>query len=324
MSLPSLSVLIPCFNGLPFVVEAVRSVVEQADEKVECVVVDDGSSDASSETLERIFGPAVRVIRQPNAGVSVARNRALAESNGELVTWLDADDLIAPGTLNLRRVAFADDPQLQLLIGQNEVFDMETGGRVISPSPPYDRNYFAEGLLQRNLPHINALTFRRSSLTLVGDFDPVLMPSADFDFSIRAWSSLRMRFLDAVVSQQRVGDYASMTKQTGSMAHYRDTRRALLKNRKRIRDYFGTESVWRRAYAEWATVFALILLHEGRRREAMYWASKALVLRPSGLGMRPYKYLMEAVLSTRLYSAASSVVKQLGLINFATKLQSAD
>ncbi|MFA5864845.1 MAG: glycosyltransferase [Phycisphaerae bacterium] len=86
------SVIIPCYNGSPFITEAIQSVLNQTVPVMEIIVVDDGSTDDSAAIAER-FGPPVRVIRQKNAGVSEARNRGIREAKGEWIAFLDADDL---------------------------------------------------------------------------------------------------------------------------------------------------------------------------------------------------------------------------------------
>jgi glycosyltransferase involved in cell wall biosynthesis len=87
----SVSVVIPCYNGAKFLRETIASVLAQTHPVLEVLVVDDGSTDDSASIAEG-FGPPVRVIRQPNQGESVARNRGIAEAKGEWVGFLDADD----------------------------------------------------------------------------------------------------------------------------------------------------------------------------------------------------------------------------------------
>ena len=88
---PTVSVVIPCYNGERFIAQALRSVLAQTYAVVEILVIDDGSKDDSARLAES-FGPPVRVIRQPNQGESVARNRGIAEATGEWIAFLDADD----------------------------------------------------------------------------------------------------------------------------------------------------------------------------------------------------------------------------------------
>lgn len=95
------SVIIPTYNRESSVAEATRSVLEQEGCELEVIVVDDGSTDRTAEVLEP-FGSAIRVIRQPNAGVSAARNAGMAAARGEWLAFLDSDDLWRPGKLRLQ------------------------------------------------------------------------------------------------------------------------------------------------------------------------------------------------------------------------------
>jgi glycosyltransferase involved in cell wall biosynthesis len=92
VSSATISVVIPCYNGAKYLRETLESALAQTHPPLEVLVVDDGSTDDSAAIAES-FGPPVRVIRQPNQGESVARNRGIDEARGEWVAFLDADDL---------------------------------------------------------------------------------------------------------------------------------------------------------------------------------------------------------------------------------------
>lgn len=87
----TVSVVVPCYNGEEYLRETLESALDQTVPPLEILVVDDGSTDASASIAEA-FGDPVRVIRQPNQGESVARNRGIDEARGDWVAFLDADD----------------------------------------------------------------------------------------------------------------------------------------------------------------------------------------------------------------------------------------
>ena len=144
----TISVIIPCYNGLPYVCEAIQSVLVQANKHVECVAVDDGSTDGSASVIQNDFGRRVRVIRQANAGAAAARNRGIAETTGDLILWLDADDRLLPETISLRCRAFEEDPALEMLVGVTEFVNTATGFRYLTPKT-CGPDYLASGLLRR-------------------------------------------------------------------------------------------------------------------------------------------------------------------------------
>jgi glycosyltransferase involved in cell wall biosynthesis len=95
----SISVIIPLYNKAEHIERSVRSVLSQTLQPDEIVVVDDGSTDGGAEIVKRFKEPHLRLICQKNSGVSAARNRGITESTGELIAFLDADDVWLPGFL---------------------------------------------------------------------------------------------------------------------------------------------------------------------------------------------------------------------------------
>src|SRR5437867_2391143 len=93
------SVVIPCYNNAPFLRDAIQSVLSQTYERTEFIVVDDGSSDDTSDVASS--DPGIRLIRQQNQGVSAARNAGLRQSRGDYVVFLDADDRLLPGAVDV-------------------------------------------------------------------------------------------------------------------------------------------------------------------------------------------------------------------------------
>lgn len=89
---PVVSVIIPAYNQARYVRKSIQSVLDQTYPFFELIVVDDGSTDETPQILAGIHDPRMKVIRQPNAGLSAARNTGIRESSAALVTLLDSDD----------------------------------------------------------------------------------------------------------------------------------------------------------------------------------------------------------------------------------------
>lgn len=97
----NISVIIPAWNAERHIGRAIGSVLAQSRPAEEIIVVDDGSTDGTAQAV-RAFGKAVRLIEQPNAGVSVARNTGIAAATGNWIAFLDADDEWMPDKLRFQ------------------------------------------------------------------------------------------------------------------------------------------------------------------------------------------------------------------------------
>src|SRR3712207_5711907 len=102
----TVSIVIPCFNHARFVAAAIESALAQTWADCEVVVVDDGSTDDSGAIAARY--DRVRVVAQPNRGLSEARNAGLAAAQGDIIIFLDADDRLRPAAAAAAVHAFAD------------------------------------------------------------------------------------------------------------------------------------------------------------------------------------------------------------------------
>ncbi|MDO5470011.1 MAG: glycosyltransferase [Akkermansia sp.] len=104
------SVIIPAYNAEKFIQTTLQSVYHQTFKDFEIIVVNDGSSDSTADILSRQSDKRLRVIHQNNSGVSVARNRAIAEAKGEYLAFLDADDVWSKDHLALAHLFFSRHP----------------------------------------------------------------------------------------------------------------------------------------------------------------------------------------------------------------------
>ena len=119
------SVIIPTYNYGRFIAETIESALGQTLLPHEVIVVDDGSTDETAEVVAS-FGERVRYIYQENAGVCAARNRGVAASSGDLIAFLDADDIWEPTKLEKQAAKFAD-PDVGLVHCGMREFDSDTG-----------------------------------------------------------------------------------------------------------------------------------------------------------------------------------------------------
>jgi len=119
---PKVSVITPAYNADGEIADTIRSVLAQnCGCTWEWIIVDDGSTDGTGKILHSLDDPRIRVLRQPNAGVSAARNAGLAAARGEYVTFLDADDRLPPDALENRASFLQAHPEIDIVNGGVQV-----------------------------------------------------------------------------------------------------------------------------------------------------------------------------------------------------------
>lgn len=126
-SAPGVSAVIPVRDGERYLGEAIESTLGQSRPPLEVIVVNDGSTDSSGE-IARSYGPPVRCITQPALGVSAALNAGTRLAGGELLAFLDADDLWTPYKLARQVAALDESPPVDAVLGGFVNFD-GTGAR---------------------------------------------------------------------------------------------------------------------------------------------------------------------------------------------------
>jgi glycosyltransferase involved in cell wall biosynthesis len=155
------SVIIPTFNRDWSIGRCVSSVFEQTYQPIECIVVDDGSTDDTPQIVERISSDApkeieLRLIRKENGGANSARNRGLIECKGEYICFLDSDDWLLPDSVKTRADILIADPNVDFCYGLCSVQD-ENGNelrKMNSPWPKQGEARIAPYLFQTDAPLI--------------------------------------------------------------------------------------------------------------------------------------------------------------------------
>lgn len=204
-ALTRVSVVIPVHDGERHLAAALESVTAQRFDSLETVVIDDGSSDRSAEIAA---DHGARVIRTGWAGVAAARNRGLAAARGELVAFLDADDLWTEGSLAIRVEHLDRHPELDFVYGRMQEF----ADRDRPPPPwlPPPRTDSAPGVLP-------AFVLRREACARAGRFDESFVTAEDLDWISRLGDAgCRGALLDHVVVLHRLHAESTMVRNAGT------------------------------------------------------------------------------------------------------------
>jgi glycosyltransferase involved in cell wall biosynthesis len=186
---PRVSVLIPVYNGERFLRAALDSVISQTEAAWELIVVDDGSTDGSSEILREYAAadPRVRVFHKPNSGISDTLNAGLRHARAAWIARLDADDVMLPHRLERQLAFVAEHPDLVAAGSDYELIDQHGAGhgtRYPLPRSAADseRLFQREALLAFTHP---TMLYRTEAARAVGGYQRALEPCEDLDLFTR-------------------------------------------------------------------------------------------------------------------------------------------
>ncbi|MEM1342979.1 MAG: glycosyltransferase [Pseudomonadota bacterium] len=180
------SVVVPTWNREATVAEAINSALAQTYPPSEILVVDDGSEDDSVAVIEKTFANEIArgqvvVIQNEHAGVSAARNAGLKAATGDLIAYLDSDNVWRPDFLLVMAGLFAESDEVMTAYAALQSHDKDTGRSVVRATP-YDR----QSLLHTNFIDLNVFVHRALVHKQSGLFDEALKRLVDWDFVLRA------------------------------------------------------------------------------------------------------------------------------------------
>ena len=210
---PLVSVIIPTYNRGWILTEALDSVRAQDFKDYELIVVDDGSTDNTREILDT-YEKDIIVLRQSNKGVSAARNRGIAEAAGQLVAFLDSDDLWLPRKLSRQVDFYKLNPTA--VINQTEETWIRKGVRV----NPKDRHRKPSGMIfERSLGLClvspSAVMIKKTLFDDVGVFDESLPACEDYDLWLRISCRYPVHLIDTPLIIKRGGHGDQLSKAPG-------------------------------------------------------------------------------------------------------------
>ncbi len=204
-----MSVIVPAFNAEKFIASALESIFTQDYPHHEVIVVDDGSTDGTAAIAQSY--PGVHYFYQPNQGPAVARNKGLAHSTGELISFLDADDIWLPGRSSREVQYLESHPEFDCIIAGIRNF-LEPG--VSQPS------WVSDEMLEKDssVYQLGTLLAHRWVFEKVGEFDQSYFPSTDTEWFIRlVEAGIRMGIMSEVVLKRRI-HAANVSYNTGAAA----------------------------------------------------------------------------------------------------------
>ena len=202
--MPRVSIIIPAYNRLPMLREAVDSVLAQDFEDVEILVVDDGSTDGTGEGMKKYGGRVKLLEHSANRGVSAARNTGILHAKGKYIAFLDSDDLWVKGKLRIQ-INFLDENPHYPLCYTDEIW-IRRGKRV---NPMLKHAKFSGWIFEKCVPLCtispSSAMMRKTLFSRVGLFDEALPVCEDYDFWLRVSARFPIFFIDKKLIIKRGG-----------------------------------------------------------------------------------------------------------------------
>lgn len=196
MNKVTVSAILPLFNGRRFVKRAVASMLEQTRPPDEIWIIDDGSTDKGTDLIP--VHPAIRIIRQSNSGVAAARNRAISESSGDLIAFLDQDDCWTPDKLERQITVMLREPHLGYVLA-HQLIRLAPGIR----RPRWLKPEQVDNPCVGYLP--GTLVVRRTIFEQVGPFNTEYRSGSDSEWFFRARNrDVPMKILDDVLLHREI------------------------------------------------------------------------------------------------------------------------
>lgn len=231
--LPLVSVIIPNYNYAQYLPQSIESVLNQTYPNIELIVVDDGSTDNSSDVI-RPYEKLLTLIEQDNAGVSAARNHGLALAKGDFICFLDSDDSWESEKIERQIPKFLD-TTVGVVYSSINICDESLAFREIMPAlhrGDCSGLYFKYPTSAIVLLGCSGAMIRRDVAIEVGNFDTSLNTSADWDYFRRIANVTRVDFVDIPLVNYR---RHSGSMSSGSLKkYYLDNELAIIKQIKEV------------------------------------------------------------------------------------------
>ncbi|MHC1783419.1 MAG: glycosyltransferase family 2 protein [Anaerolineaceae bacterium] len=187
-----ISIVTPSFNQAKFLEETMLSVLNQQGVEIEYIVVDGGSSDGSREIIEKYAGRLAWWVSEKDRGQTDAINKGFSRATGEILAWLNSDDIYQPGAVKAAVDYLANNPDIGMVYGDANFIDAE--GREIGRFPADQTDYQK---LRRGYVHIpqQAAFFRAELWRKVAPLDPSFFFAMDYDLWTRLARISRFKYL---------------------------------------------------------------------------------------------------------------------------------
>ena len=229
----SCSVIVPAYNSSIYIQQALESLLQQSILPEEILVIDNGSTDETVAVVRK-FGTPVRLLREPCKGASFARNRGIYEARGDLIAFLDADDVSLPLRIEKQRQVFMENPATALVFSAMAYANAELHplGSLARCEQFCEKGFFGQLLERNQIGSTSVAMVRKSRLLEVGGFDVNITHNEEYDLWLRLASLHPVKYLDEVLVHYRIHG--------SNISHQREAQRA---NEKKALEKYSPEQI---------------------------------------------------------------------------------
>lgn len=240
-----ISIIIPVYNGEKYLSETIKSVIDQTYENWELIIVDDGSTDNTAKVVEQFSDYRISYIKKNNTGVSDTRNVGANLANGEILCFLDADDVWLPDNLEKKLYQLINEPQSVLVTSPMYLWDERTDYQncKIVGKPTFDE--WKEFRELRNISIPSSVLMYKNYFLEAGMFDTNISTSADLDLSIRLRQLGKFTYVNEPLLLYR----CHPSQMHNNIALYKHDMIYILKKYKSNTNFFPTSHEWRKSYS---------------------------------------------------------------------------
>ncbi|MFH1421233.1 MAG: glycosyltransferase [Planctomycetota bacterium] len=192
---PLVSAVVPTYNAEKYISNTIQSVLNQTYKKTEIVVVDDGSSDKTLSVLDK-YGKSIKIFTQANQGVSAARNKGITESSGELIAFLDADDIWLPHKIERQVKQFLAQPEPGFVYSRVRYCSEKELPRDYDIKPKFFRGFITRDLFCYPFIATSTVMVRSKCLRETGVFDIRNRSNQDYDLWLRLSSKYKADYIN--------------------------------------------------------------------------------------------------------------------------------
>jgi glycosyltransferase involved in cell wall biosynthesis len=220
--LPKISIIVPTLNQARFIEETIQSVLSQNYPNLELIVLDGGSTDGTLDILQK-YSDSLTWISEPDKGQVDAINKGLKMVTGDIVAYLNSDDIYTPNALLTVGKYFLDHPDAQIVTGK--CVNINENGDEVRPLVKHYKNFWLLLGVDSFLMVLDYVsqpsTFWRTELVnTIGFFDPQFRNAMDYDFWMRIPRHNKLNFINQYLSKFRI--YPTSITSSNSRAQYDD------------------------------------------------------------------------------------------------------